>query len=494
VGAHWWNLQESALWCSLLKNEERDEISYDCTFREGLTLSGKETYTPRLIAIDCQDGLKTLKVQGSLYDTGVGVASPQTWGGAIEHHQVEQDPKNEFQTDLEKLDKQQIEENIIDEKEYDLESTVRVWSDYMRTHLHPQSLLTVPGHRNNDDRFNHWMAGDEIWRDRHFQSDIDNRIRHYLEECDGCQGYHLMYDITPGGYGSLASFIATHLQDEYGPRPLVAMPTIDVPEFKDINDQIHFVYNSALSFTGMYEISSLIVPLSMGNTLWNGPTHSLLHPSLNYNPRLPYHTSSMLAAAVECWTSPHRSRHGNHLWSTTGLLTNGGRKISCLSVKLSCDGGISEGGGDGTMVSLTPHCGTSSEPWVQSVCLRGNRLSSQPTDIARHIYDMNPSTESQVSVYQSPLVLDTPFPSVINPSLPASSSMVSCYSSLQSHAGIASLLTALHDHTHKHHPRTVPTYNSSCLDNDTYGDVLTQLLDIRDNYTVNPSADDTDDD
>ena len=36
------------------------------------------------------------------------------------------------------------------ERSYDLESSVEVWSDFLRLHLHPKSLLTVPGHFHNE--------------------------------------------------------------------------------------------------------------------------------------------------------------------------------------------------------------------------------------------------------------------------------------------------------------------------------------------------------
>ena len=36
------------------------------------------------------------------------------------------------------------------EKSYDLDSSVEVWTDFLRLHLHPKSLLMVPGHFHNE--------------------------------------------------------------------------------------------------------------------------------------------------------------------------------------------------------------------------------------------------------------------------------------------------------------------------------------------------------
>ena len=43
------------------------EIESDFLFREGKTLSGEVTYTPRAILFDLKDSLRTLKPTGSLY-------------------------------------------------------------------------------------------------------------------------------------------------------------------------------------------------------------------------------------------------------------------------------------------------------------------------------------------------------------------------------------------------------------------------------------------
>jgi hypothetical protein len=51
IGTHWWNIQESGF-CYDATSKESREILHDCLFREGLTLTGQQTYTPRLIAID----------------------------------------------------------------------------------------------------------------------------------------------------------------------------------------------------------------------------------------------------------------------------------------------------------------------------------------------------------------------------------------------------------------------------------------------------------
>ena len=76
--------------------------------------------------------------------------------------------KNEFLTHLEEVDSGKMAVEVwhtpshiylrmhahthththkdVDSGRYDLQSSVEVWSDFLRLHLHPHSLLMVPGH------------------------------------------------------------------------------------------------------------------------------------------------------------------------------------------------------------------------------------------------------------------------------------------------------------------------------------------------------------
>lgn len=119
-----------------------------------------------------------MKLDGCLYDSPPRDITPfTTWGGPLEEHRSETQDKNEYLQDLEKLDEGNVEvcngcmiivcpfvyyvsilnthssiyqEQEINSKNYKLESIVKVWSDFLRPHLHPQSLLTIPGYHHNE--------------------------------------------------------------------------------------------------------------------------------------------------------------------------------------------------------------------------------------------------------------------------------------------------------------------------------------------------------
>ena len=77
VGTHWWNLQEAGFIYDPAQIALK-EVENDILFRQGLTIKGEETYTPRLVLFDVISSLPSLTEQGDRYGAGV------TWTGAVE--------------------------------------------------------------------------------------------------------------------------------------------------------------------------------------------------------------------------------------------------------------------------------------------------------------------------------------------------------------------------------------------------------------------------
>ncbi len=84
--------------------------------------------------------------------------------GETDVHVTEPPDKNEFLSDLDKMEEEEEGKEEEGEGEGDrrtavevaprlypdLESSVEVWSDFLRVHLHPKSLLMVPRHFHNE--------------------------------------------------------------------------------------------------------------------------------------------------------------------------------------------------------------------------------------------------------------------------------------------------------------------------------------------------------
>ena len=59
---------------------EGGEGERDCNIRSLVSLfQGEQTYTPRLIALDLPGSLKTLKQEGTLYDTHTAAKDVPAW-------------------------------------------------------------------------------------------------------------------------------------------------------------------------------------------------------------------------------------------------------------------------------------------------------------------------------------------------------------------------------------------------------------------------------
>lgn len=140
VGAHFWNLQELSFdYTGTVKNE----VNHDVLYREGRTVTGEVTYTPRLLLADLKGSLKTLPEHGGL------------------PHEAEE---NEFQWDnVEKIEHPVPEKNEylssidgegssnVETKEYRLEKQVQSWSDFLYPRFHPRSVNIIREYVHGND-------------------------------------------------------------------------------------------------------------------------------------------------------------------------------------------------------------------------------------------------------------------------------------------------------------------------------------------------------
>ena len=133
VGSHFWNLQNSNF---VYKGPNLSEVNHDALFREGRTLLGEVTFTPRLISVDLKGALGDLPQFGRVYEAPVDLDRAQ------EEVSCPPDSKVEVirQEDGDKSDP---------DKDIDVANRRRnnpknkFWSDYLITDLHPKSNVIV---------------------------------------------------------------------------------------------------------------------------------------------------------------------------------------------------------------------------------------------------------------------------------------------------------------------------------------------------------------
>jgi len=379
VATHWWNIQDSTF-CYDPKEASKTpkEIESDFLFREGKTLCGDVTYTPRAICFDLKDSLRTLKPLGSLY----GEFQPETsasWPGDVTLHQTAPHSKNEFLRDLEREEmfhltgqlpgprdqgvavaadaKSDADEMSLSRgsgssfsppsldlshrrRFYELDDSVEVWSDFLRPHLHPKTVSILPQYTHNDenDALELYGLGANLFNAHPtYEDDVDDRLRFFVEDCDSLQGFQLLVDASDGISG-LGARLLEQLADEHSTKCTIAFP-VSTGSWKrdDTLARTHRVANTVCSMHALTTHCDLVVPLNVGSNFYANETRARFprqFPNTNLKP-IYYHTSAVLATALESITSVYR-RYENPISMSelADMIGLSGRKIAEANLSL----------------------------------------------------------------------------------------------------------------------------------------------------------------
>jgi hypothetical protein len=137
---------------------------------------------------------------------------------------------------------------------------------------------------------------------------FEDKLRHYAEECDRVQGFHLLADAF-NGFGGMASTCTNFIAEEFSKKPLLAI--LPFPYFKNqkkAHKQTRLV-NTAFTLKALLADNKdlMAVPLSCFDSFLMDKEQRPVHlPNVSYRPELDYHTSAVLAALVESFTTPWR--------------------------------------------------------------------------------------------------------------------------------------------------------------------------------------------
>ncbi|MCJ8750131.1 hypothetical protein PDJAM_G00259070 [Pangasius djambal] len=205
--------------------------------------------------------------------------------------------------------------------------------------------------------------------------------------------------------------------------------------------------NCALGMVHMANHSSLFCPLTLRGGLGRSPAPPTTFPLLSYDPSLWYHSSSMLALALDTLTVPYRLRQNSApMWQLADALTVSGRKVVCAygsvpfpMMQGSCLPDALNACGDTLPWKPLSGCPERADGrcFGQSVTLRGlegrSRVSSlvpgtEPPSILHcaqsgeevlntHLRTHYPSTPLAVQLLFSPSKLTPPFPQIFSPRL-----------------------------------------------------------------------------
>ncbi|KAE8589177.1 hypothetical protein XENTR_v10022907 [Xenopus tropicalis] len=349
LGAHWWNLQDAEISRQSHKRQQESEICSDVTYRQGVTLRGRQTYTPRLIAVDLKGGLSSLREEGFLYEDRDTTCATPAWTGNLSTHREEPQETSPLQAELRR---EKGEEPTAGDvlgadgtgpvgggpvlgapgKRFLSERSVSVWSDFLQTNLHPKSLCVVSRYSHGGsgtEGLEAYGQGEALLQEAAYGEELEDRLHFFTEECDYLQGFHLVCDLHNGFSGGGAK-MAELLHDEYPGRGIFSFGTYPVPPTdRDLHRDMYQLLNCIMGIVHLSNHSSLFCPLTLSSCLGRRPGPPVALPHLLYDAESQYHSSAVLALTLDTLSAPYRTAPSRlPMVQLADALSFSGRKVS----------------------------------------------------------------------------------------------------------------------------------------------------------------------
>ncbi|XP_030321161.1 protein misato homolog 1 isoform X2 [Calypte anna] len=500
VGTHWWGLQAAAL----RSPSEPSELRHTVLLRPGRGPGGREIHTPRLVALELKGGV------GAVGAGGAGPEAPVSWDGAVASY-LERAPgggsaaqnagqrRGDASSDGQEGSSSAVQgsspapSRLSVSQDVHSAGSIRVWSDYLNVHLHPKSVYVIRQYMHDGDCgcLEAFGQGESLLRDPGCIEELEDRLHFYVEECDNLQ---------------------------------------------DFQKNFYRLMNTVMGIVHLSSHSSLFCPLSLSGSLGIQPQPPVMFPYLHYDASLNYHSSAILAAALDTLTAPYRlcSSQGSmlHLAET---LNFSGRKVvaAWASVPFPALRGSS-------LPDIL--CAYEQEvPWkllsscreqkvsccfAQSVVLRGickeSHLSSwqgkQPPSplhtwesseqiLQQYLHSVFPGAFSTSHMLQQSCHTLPPYPQFFSPLLTregflldkpprypsAAVESIPVLAALQSSAVLHTLLHSLDKDLQKLNTRRLPSFFSAGVEHDDFQETLEELRTLSQCYKTGFEADESED-
>ncbi|CAG8537955.1 4069_t:CDS:10 [Diversispora eburnea] len=257
VGTHYWNAQDAYFTYNDSPNSPEPEIIHDIHFRTGISQKGIETYTPRVIIYDLKGGFGQIKKMNKLYEdfttTNYSKESYQLWNWEVETYSQMPYPKNEFLRSLDEEEEkafsaEPINDDIeidFEEKNFNLNETVKTWSDFNRIYYHPQSVYTITEFQHDDEfsPFDVFTYGKNVFSKNKNgeENSFEKNFRFFAEECDSIQGFQVIVN-TIDGFGGCASNFLEQLREEYPKNTILSFGITESPKLASSPENVNFIH------------------------------------------------------------------------------------------------------------------------------------------------------------------------------------------------------------------------------------------------------------
>lgn len=394
--------------------------------------------------------------------------------------------------------------------------------------------------KSNDVTFDCYTQGTQIWTEKCFDDEFSDRIRQYIEECNNCQGFQMLFDASDA-FSGLAVKILEHIQDDYGKTnltiPIFSPKQISCgPEANDALCDSTRVINTALTYGNLIDFSSMILPLSTMSRCWRYLSRPRLFPRFNYDATNLYETSAILATYLDTISLRYRvneSIDSCHLAGFCNDLTNYGRKLGAAGLampfNMSSEHDLIDclDEFDGKLFTqLSPNSEVSTDRIVQSVSVRGipsarlkntksqkvierqRKMAAYGCDSVSEMLQLyfqctNYNSLSHVSALQSGMLTRKPFPVGLfdsqlnengfwNPFEMSAEEIakrkiksIPVLATAQCSNDLADTLESLHREAKRIKVARIHRFKETGLEPDEYEETLEKILEFKENYDDN---------
>ncbi|XP_010072027.1 PREDICTED: protein misato homolog 1, partial [Pterocles gutturalis] len=185
---------------------------------------------------------------------------------------------------------------------------IQLWSNYLSVHLHPKSIYVIRQYMHDGECgcLEAFGQGESLLRDPSCLEELEDRLHFYVEECDHLQGFQVLCDLH-SGFSGVGAKVTELLYDEYLGKGILTWGLTPVlSNMGDYQKNFYRLMNTALGIVHLSSHSSLFCPLSLSGSLGLKPQPPVTFPYINYDASLNYHSSAILAAALDTLTAPYR--------------------------------------------------------------------------------------------------------------------------------------------------------------------------------------------
>ncbi|KAG2424530.1 hypothetical protein HXX76_014411 [Chlamydomonas incerta] len=368
VSAHYWNLQDEAAGYSGREgwSEYADCVDYDTLFSSSEGRNGAMTYRPRAAWFDLAGSsggashraeAAAAAAAAAAAEGGGGAAVP-TWSGGVDLHRAAPVARSAFAATLEQqeaLDWDSLDEAEAARQQAVLEEAARLldpaaaaarrraggaaatsaaaagarhWTDFCKVLVSPRTVVSLPGlwsGASEHSLASGWGAASGDLRGggggggagvQLVEEGVDV-VRLLAEACDSLAGFQILVD-DQTGFGAYAAAVLAEVVEDFPGRPRVLFSLRQPGAWAGAADvaggggasvstaqmtaHARDELSEALALCRMSELASLYVPLAAPAVQLS----SALPYLSSYNPALPFHSSAVLAAAVDSVMLPTR--------------------------------------------------------------------------------------------------------------------------------------------------------------------------------------------